>query len=107
MAPAQRSSVGLGVLASAVPAPAFAGVDTLPPAFYLAPIGAVVALVMAVVFYRGFMKTSEGDEKMVRIAQAVRDGAYAYLGRQARVVYIVVAVLAVVLAVMGIVGLQQ
>ena len=40
------------------------------------------------------------------IAAAVRDGAYAYLGRQAKVVYIVVALLAVVLLIMGFAGLQ-
>ncbi len=79
----------------------------LPQAFWLAPIGAVLALVMAFFFYRGVMATSEGDENMVRIAQAVRDGAYAYLGRQAKVVYLVVAVLAVILLVMGFTGLQE
>jgi len=79
----------------------------LPRTFWLAPIGAVLALVMAFVFYRGFMATSEGDENMVRIAQAVRDGAYAYLGRQAKVVYLVVAVLAVILLIMGFTGLQE
>ncbi|MBH07371.1 MAG: sodium-translocating pyrophosphatase [Phycisphaeraceae bacterium] len=79
----------------------------LPRTFWLAPIGAVLALVMAFVFYRGFMATSEGDENMVRIAQAVRDGAYAYLGRQAKVVYLVVAVLAVILLIMGFAGLQE
>lgn len=78
----------------------------LPPAYFLAPIGAVVALFMAFFFYKGFMKSSEGDENMVRIAKAVREGAYAYLGRQARVVYIVVAVLAVILFGMGMAGLQ-
>ncbi len=79
---------------------------SLPPAYFLAPIGAVVALIMAFVFYKGFMKSSEGDDNMVRIAKAVRDGAYAYLGRQAKVVYIVVALLAVVLLIMGFAGLQ-
>ncbi len=69
----------------------------LPPAFLLAPIGGVLALVFAGVFYAGFMKTSEGDEAMVRVAQAVRDGAYAYLGRQAKVVYLVIAVLVLIL----------
>ncbi len=81
--------------------------EGLPPAFYLAPAGAIAALVFAFIFYKGFMSKSEGDPEMVRIAQAVREGAYAYLGRQARVVYLVVAVLAVILLVMGFTGLQS
>jgi len=79
---------------------------SLPAAYYLAPIGAIVALIMAFVFYKGFMQKSEGDDNMVRIAAAVRDGAYAYLGKQAKVVYIVVAILALILFAMGIAGLQ-
>ncbi|MAE61857.1 MAG: sodium-translocating pyrophosphatase [Planctomycetaceae bacterium] len=79
---------------------------SLPVAYWLAPIGALLALVMAFVFYKGFMTTSEGDDNMIRIAQAVRDGAYAYLGRQAKVVYAVVAVLAIILLAMGFTGLQ-
>ncbi|MAX26402.1 MAG: sodium-translocating pyrophosphatase [Phycisphaeraceae bacterium] len=79
----------------------------LPGLFWIAPIGAVAALVMAFVFYKGFMATSEGDENMAKIAKAVREGAYAYLGRQAKVVYAVVAVLAIVLAIMGQTGLQE
>jgi len=73
----------------------------LPVIYFLAPIGAITALVMAFVFYKGFMTQSEGDDDMKRIAQAVRDGAYAYLRSQAKVVYAVVVVLAVVLAIMG------
>ena len=95
----------IGLLASGFllmsAAPASASIGELPIVYYLAPIGAIVALFMAFKFYQGFMKTSEGDENMVRIAQAVREGAYAYLTRQARVVYIVVAVLAATLAVMA------
>jgi len=88
--------------------PAFAGnLDSLHPAFFLAPAAAIGALFMAVVFYKGLMKSSEGDENMIRIAAAVRDGAYAYLGRQAKVVYIVVGVLALVLLGMSFVGLQS
>ena len=79
----------------------------LPPYWYLAPVGAVLALITAFFFYRSVVSKSEGDENMVRIAQAVRDGAYAYLGRQAKVVYMVVALLAVVLIIMGQTGLQS
>ncbi|WP_432800362.1 sodium-translocating pyrophosphatase [Poriferisphaera sp. WC338] len=84
-----------------------AAAATLPSLYWLAPIGAVTALIMAFFFYTGFMKQDEGDENMVRIAQAVRDGAYAYLRRQAKVVYAVVALLVIILVGMGLVGLQS
>jgi len=73
----------------------------LPAAFYLAPIGAVAALVAAVLFYRSVQRYSEGDEAMIKIAQAVREGAYAYLTQQRRVVVIVFAVLVAVLALLA------
>ena len=78
----------------------------LPPLYWLAPAGAVLALIFAFVFYRGFMAKPEGTPEMIRIAEAVRRGAYAYLGRQAKVVYLVVALLAVLLLIMGFMGLQ-
>ena len=56
---------------------------------------------MALVFYKSIMKASEGDESMVRIAQAVREGAYAYLSAQRKKVTIVFIVLLIVLALMG------
>jgi len=80
--------------------------SSLPGLYFLAPIGAVIALIMAFVFYRSMISHSEGDEHMIRIAQAVRDGAYAYLRSQAKVVYAVVLVLAIILLIMGLAGLQ-
>ena len=74
---------------------------SLPAAYWLAPLGAIVALLMAVLFYKSVMSHSEGDESMVRIAQAVRDGAYAYLRRQYKVVAIVFVILVLVLLVIG------
>lgn len=100
--------MGLGTaILAAIASPALAAEGSLPPAYFLAPIGSLVALIMAFVFYKGFMKQSEGDDNMIRIAQAVRDGAYAYLRRQAKVVYLVVAVLVVILLAMGFGGLQS
>ncbi len=66
----------------------FVGAD-MPQAYFLAPIGAVAALVMAVVFYFSVKAKSEGDSEMVRIAAAVREGAMAYLRQQYKVVGIV------------------
>ena len=54
-----------------------ASIADIPAPYYLAPIGAIVALIMARVFTASVMKKSEGDDEMVRIAQAVRDGAMA------------------------------
>ena len=83
-----------------------AAASSLPFAYYLAPIGAILGLVMAFVFYRGVVSQSEGDENMVRIAQAVRDGAFAYLRAQWRVVAIVFVAIVVLLVLMGLGGLQ-
>ncbi len=81
-------------------------IEGIPDAYLLAPIGAVLALIFAFIFYLGFMKNSEGEPEMVRIAQAVREGAYAYLSRQAKVVAIVIVVLVVVLIGMSMADLQ-
>ncbi len=79
----------------------------LPGAYYLAPLGALLALVMAFVFYRTVIACSEGDEDMIRIAQAVREGAYAYLNRQRNVVILVfLGLLAVLLVLAYGLGLQ-
>ena len=77
------------------------------PAWFLAPLGAIVALVAAVFFYKNVMSHSEGDDEMIRIAKAVRDGAGAYLGRQNRIVTMVFFGLLAVLALMAATGLQQ
>ena len=74
---------------------------SLPGPYFLAPVGAILALLMAIFFYTRVMSHSEGDDNMVRIAQAVRDGAYAYLRRQYRIVAMVFVVLVLVLLVIG------
>jgi K(+)-stimulated pyrophosphate-energized sodium pump len=61
----------------------------LPLIWWLVPISALVALGAAAYFYRSIMRVPEGTERMIEIAQAVRDGAMAYLTRQYRVVGIV------------------
>ena len=80
---------------------------TKAPAWFLAPIGAIVALIAAYFFYRSVMSHTEGDSEMIRIAKAVRDGAGAYLGRQNRIVTGVFVALLVLLAVMAAGGLQD
>ena len=81
-------------------------VADIPVPYYIAPIGGIIALVMAFVFSGTVMKRSEGDDEMIRIAQAVRDGAMAYLTRQYKVVAIVFVALLVFLALMSLGNLQ-
>lgn len=78
----------------------------IPSLFWLAPVAGIIALLMARVFSASVMKRSEGDPEMVRIAQAVRDGAIAYLKRQYRVVFGVFIVLIAFLGLLAWLGLQ-
>ncbi len=75
--------------------------EPLPPAYYVAPVGAIAALVMAFVFFKAIMASDEGEPEMVRIAAAVRAGAYAYLARQRKVVIVVFLILVAVLLVLA------
>lgn len=70
----------------------------------LAPIGAIVALAFAGYLAYNVLKQSEGNEKMVKIAAAVRQGANAYLRRQYTGVAIFFAVMVAVLTVLAILG---
>ncbi len=56
--------------------------------FLIAPAAAVIALIFAFGFYRNIMKLSEGTDRMVEIAEAVRKGARAYLKQQYKIVLI-------------------
>ena len=71
-------------------------------------IGAsVLALIFAVVFYKKMMSASEGTEQMITIAKHVKDGAYAYLFRQYKVVGLVFAILFVIFAILAYMGVQN
>jgi H(+)-translocating pyrophosphatase len=87
--------------------PTLAAMSDVTPAYYLAPVGGILALIMAKLFHGSVMKKSEGDENMVEIAQAVRDGAMAYLGRQYKVVAGVFVLLIVFLGIMYALKLQS
>ena len=87
--------------------PTLASMSEVTPAYYLAPIGGILALIMAKMFHGSVMKKSEGDENMVEIAQAVRDGAMAYLGRQYKVVAGVFVLLIIFLGIMYALKLQE
>src|SRR5512133_4381870 len=75
--------------------------------FWIAPISAVLALFCAWIFYRGMMKAPAGNDRMQEIAQYVREGAMAYLGRQYRVVIKVFIILVLLLTVLAYMGVQN
>jgi K(+)-stimulated pyrophosphate-energized sodium pump len=54
--------------------------------FWVAPIGAVVSLVFAWIFYSGMMAANPGSERSREIAGYVKEGAMSYLMAQYRVV---------------------
>ena len=64
-------------------------------------IGALAALIYAVITAKRVLKFSEGTDKMKKIASAIRAGANAYLKRQYKVVIIFFICMFVILAVMA------
>jgi K(+)-stimulated pyrophosphate-energized sodium pump len=75
--------------------------------FWIAPVSAVLALLFAWIFYHGMKKAPAGNDRMQEIAQYVREGAMAYLGRQYKVVTIVFVILVVLLAFLAYIGVQN
>ncbi|MGI6524806.1 MAG: sodium-translocating pyrophosphatase [Bdellovibrionota bacterium] len=74
---------------------------SVPCWWWSVPILGALALVMAFYFYKSIMKAPEGNDRMKEIAGYVREGAYAYLRRQYKVVAIVIVVLSILLAFMA------
>ncbi|MCG2658804.1 MAG: sodium-translocating pyrophosphatase [Kiritimatiellae bacterium] len=75
----------------------------LPAIWWLAPVGALLALAAAAVFYIWMKKQSEGDATQAKIAAAVRSGARTYLKQQYKVVAIVFVVVFALLLLMAMV----
>lgn len=73
----------------------------IPALWYLAPVGALLALGAAAYFYAWMKKQPEGDETQIKIAQHVREGALAYLKQQYKVVAIVMAVIFVLMLILA------
>ncbi|UCG17569.1 MAG: sodium-translocating pyrophosphatase [Phycisphaerales bacterium] len=73
----------------------------IPAVWWIAPVGALIALFFAGKFYREVKAADKGDPDMIEIAGHVREGAMAYLKRQYKVVTIVFIVLACILAFMA------
>ncbi len=87
-----------GTAAQGTAAAAAGDSEAIPGLWYLAPVGSLLALLFAFIFYRNMRQESEGTERMQAIAQGVREGANAYLRRQYKVVAVVLVILAAILA---------
>ncbi|MBM4025562.1 MAG: sodium-translocating pyrophosphatase [Planctomycetes bacterium] len=75
--------------------------------WWLAPFAAVCALGFAIYFYKKMIQAPPGTERMIEIAEYVREGAYAYLFRQYSVVALVFLILLVVFAFLAYQGVQN
>jgi len=73
----------------------------IPAVWWIAPLGALIALFFAWKFYHEVQRSDPGDDDMIEIAGFVREGAMAYLYRQYKVVAVVFIVLAAILAFMA------
>ena len=67
------------------------------PIFVFAPLGSILSLIFALFLSKSIRRFDEGTEIMRQIAQAVREGASAYLRRQYRVVVVIFAIVFVML----------
>ena len=54
----------------------------IPVIWYVAPAGAIIALIFSYILFRSVKRSDPGTEQMQTIAQHVRDGAFAYLKQQ-------------------------
>jgi len=79
----------------------------IPLIWWIAPISSVAALIFAYIFFKQMMNSPKGNETMEEIASYVREGAYAYLFRQYRVVAVVFIILSVLFAVLAYFGIQN
>ena len=73
-------------------------------AFIVGVVGALIALCFAFLQYRKVMQFSEGNEKMQKLAGAIREGANAYLSRQFKIIAIFYVLGFVLLGVMALLG---
>jgi K(+)-stimulated pyrophosphate-energized sodium pump len=90
-----------------VPARAESGLNAMPAIWWLVPVSAIIALVVAWGFFNWMKAEEEGNERMREIAGHVREGAMAYLNAQYKAVGIVFAILFVVFVILALVGIQN
>ena len=79
----------------------------MPTIWWSAPLASLLALLMAMVFYKKMIAADEGSDRMKEIAGYVREGAMAYLRRQYKVVGVVFAALFVIFAVLALCKVQN
>ncbi len=82
-------------------------VDTTPTTWLVAPLAAILALLVAMMLYSKMKQADEGTSLMKEIAQYVREGAMAYLKRQYKVVGIVFVALFIVFTILAYLGIQN
>lgn len=73
----------------------------------IVPFAGVAALLAAYFFYKSMMRSEKGNAKMEEIAGYVREGAYAYLYRQYKVVFRVFIVLCILFLILAFLGIQN
>ena len=76
-------------------------------AWWLAPLGSILALVFAYVFFKMMKDSPAGTPRMIEIAQYVREGAFAYLYRQYKVVGFVFLLLVILFIILAHYGIQN
>jgi len=93
---------------------ASAGVDkaaesvrAITPAWWIAPIASVLALVVAWALFRWMKRQPGGTDRMKEIAGYVREGAFAYLKQQYRVVGFVFVILLIIFTILAFLGIQN
>jgi K(+)-stimulated pyrophosphate-energized sodium pump len=73
----------------------------LPITWWLVPLSSLIALGTAFYMFRSVMGREEGTQAMQEIAQAVKEGAMAYLVRQYRVIALVFGVIFILFLIMA------
>ncbi|MGD9109647.1 MAG: sodium-translocating pyrophosphatase [Phycisphaerales bacterium] len=112
-----KSKFLVGLLFAALAVPCLAGelccggstctIAGIPAAWWIAPVASVLALIVAFFFYKRMMADPEGNETMVTIAGHVREGAYAYLISQYKVVALVFVLLFAIFLALAYAGVQN
>ena len=70
---------------------------------YWAPLAGVVALIFALFLVKRIDKVEPGNAKMQDIANAIREGAMAFLKREYKALVVFVLIVAVIIAILGLV----
>lgn len=81
--------------------------SSTPLLWWIAPISSLAALFFAYVFFKQMMNAEKGNKTMEEIASYVREGAYAYLFRQYKVVAMIFIVLSLIFAALAYFGIQN